>query len=144
MIITVQHVFDAAPILARIMNENRPLPGKGVYRIARMNRKLQTEWTLIAERYNVLVRSYNHKRPLIDGKQVEPTEENLKDPACVMQDAVPEDKMAEFQAKWAELAAEEIEVAVEPIPLDQICIDGHEGHISFAEFTALGTLVADG
>ncbi len=143
MILTVQHVFDAAPIVAAIMNENRPIPSKGKYRIARMNRKLQAEWQIIAERYNALVRSYDHKRPLINGRRVTDEEAAASNPTVEMQDAVPDDKMAEFQAKWKELAAEEIEVAVEPIPLDQLCIDGQEGGISIAEFGTLDTLVAE-
>lgn len=141
MKLTIQHVFDATPVLAAIMRENRPLPSKGKYRIARMHRKMEVEWKTIAERYNAMVKAYEHQRPMIGGLQVEPTEWNLKDPGCVMQDAVPDDKLAEFMAQWKELAAEEIEVAVEPIPIDQLCLEGEVGSISAAEFSTLDTLV---
>ena len=140
MKLTVQHVFDATPILANIMRENRPLPSKGKYRIARIHRKLEAEWNLIAERYNALVKGYDYQRPTINGERV--TDEQAKDAANVeMQQAVPDDKMPEFLAAWKELAAEEIDVAIEPIPLDQLCIDGEEGGISIAEFSVLADLV---
>ena len=140
MKLTVQQVFDITPLLAKIKEENRPLPSKGKYRIARLHRKMEAEWNTIAERYNAMIKTYDHKRPMIDGKVV--TVEEAEGAAnVVMQDAVPDDKMPEFLAKWKDLAAEEIEVAVEPIPLDQLCIDGAEGGISIAEFSVLDTLV---
>ena len=141
MKLTVQQVFDITPLLAKIKEENRPLPSKGKYRIARLHRKMEAEWNTIAERYNAMIKTYDHKRPMINGVVVEATEENLQNPGVVMQDAVPDDKMPEFLAKWKDLAAEEIEVAVEPIPLDQLCIDGAEGGISIAEFSVLDKLV---
>ena len=140
MKLTVQQVFDITPLLAKIKEENRPLPSKGKYRIARLHRKMEAEWNTIAERYNAMIKTYDHKRPMIDGKVV--TVEEAEGAAnVVMQDAVPDDKMPEFLAKWKDLAAEEIEVAVEPIPLDQLCIDGAEGGISIAEFSVLDKLV---
>ena len=154
MKLTVQQVFDATPILANIMRENRPLPSKGKYRIARMHRKMQTEWDTIAERYNAMIKTYDHQRRVheiekSDGKRVveRVSDEEyaaMSDEAkakTVMQDAVPDDKLPEFQAKWKELAAEEIDVAIDPIPLDQLCIDGEEGGISIAEFSVLADLV---
>ena len=144
MKLTVQHVFDATPILANIMRENRPLPSKGKYRIARMHRKLEAEWNLIAERYNALVKAYDYTRLVMpDGTRVPPgtLEASGTPPDAVAQQAVPDDKMPEFLAAWKELAAEEIEVTIEPIPLDQLCIDGEEGGISIAEFSVLADLV---
>ncbi len=84
--------------------------------------------------------AYDYKRPTIEGKRV--TEEEASTSAnVVLEQAVPDDKMPEFLAAWKELAAEEIEVAVEPIPLDQLCVDGQEGGISIAEFSTLDVLV---
>ena len=140
MILTVQQVFDATPILAKIKDENRPLPSKGKYRIARMHRKMEAEWNTIAERYNAMIKVYGHQRPTINGKVV--TAEEAEGAAnVVMQDAVPDEKWQEFLAAWKDIAAEEIEVAVEPIPLDQLCIGGEEGGISIAEFSVLDVLV---
>ena len=141
MKLTIQHIFDATPVLNGIKNDNRPIPAKGKYRISRMLRAIQPEWELIAERYNVMVRAYGHKRPLIDGRRV--TEEEASTHAdVVMQDAVPDDKWEEFVAAWKVVGAEEVEVAVEPIPLDQLCIDGREDGITIAELSVLDTLVA--
>lgn len=141
MKLTIQHIFDATPVLNGIKNDNRPIPAKGKYRISRMLRAIQPEWELIAERYNVMVRAYDNKRPMINGERVEPTAENLANPNCVMQDAVPDDKWQEFVDAWKVVGAEEVEVAVEPIPLDQLCIDGREDGITIAEFSVLDTLV---
>lgn len=154
MILTIQHVFEAAPIVAAIMNENRPISSKGKYRIARMNRKLDVEWKMIAERYNGMISAYNHKRPVreIDGPNGQKILDRIPDAefaalsdeakaATRMQSAVPDDKWQEFQAAWKEVGAEEIEVAVEPIPIDQLSIDGEVGSISAAEFGVLDTLV---
>jgi hypothetical protein len=57
---------------------------------------------------------------------------------------VPADKMPEFTAAWAEIAAQEIEVDVQPIPLSQLDLgDGVDGSIEANEFIVLGDLVSE-
>ena len=124
MRLKVQQVFDATQTLAAIINEKRPLPQKGIYRVARMHRKLFTEFETINNERTAKITAYDHKNDAGDL-------------------AVPDDKMPEFVAWWNEMAGEEIEVDVEPIPIDQLCIPGTEGSITFAEFTILGDLVRD-
>ena len=123
MRLKVQQVFEATQVLAAIINEKRPLPTKGVYRVTRLHAKLFPEFNTVNEQRTAKIVSYDHK--------------NEDD-----QPAVPDDKMPEFVAWWNEIAGEEIEVGIEPIPLDQLCIDGQEASISFAEFAVLGDLVA--
>ena len=141
MKLTLQRVFEATQALAAIINENRPLPSKGKYRVARMHAKLFPEFTTLNDRRTAMIMAYGHKQ-----KITLPGPKTLDDPFGqkgieAEQDAVPDDKLPEFLAAWAELAREEIEVNIEPIPIDQLCIDGHEGVVTFAEFAALGELV---
>lgn len=124
MKLKVQSVFDATQVLATIINEGRPLPQKGRYRVARAYAKLSPEWTVINERRTSMIMAYDYK--------------NADD-----QVAVPDDKMEEFVAAWADFAKDEIEVDVQPIPIDQLSVDGAEGCISFAEFATLGELVVE-
>lgn len=142
MKLRVDHVYKAAPVITQIINENRPLPQKANYRLARMFAKLKPEHELIEARRNAMIAAYDHKALVIKGKVVERTEENLQNPEASMQPAVPTDKMPEFNAAWAEVANEEIEVAVEPIPLDQLDNGGGIGVISAGELFILDDLVS--
>lgn len=142
MKLKVLRVFEAQPVLAAIIAAKRSLPAKGTYRIVRMNTALTPEWQMIAERHNALVLAYNHKR-----KRSVPAPKTKDDPLGqtmveIEEDAVPDDKMLEFEAAWKEISAEEIEVAVEPIPLDHLTFPDGESMLSYAEFAALGELVA--
>jgi len=144
MKLTVQKVFDATQVLAAIINEKRPLPTKGVYRLFRMHAKMFPEFTTINDQRTAKVLSYGHKQFVGPHGAVITAEEaelNKGAAGLTAQDAVPEDKMEEFMAWWADFASAEIEVAVEPIPIEQLCIDGQESSISFAEFAVLGDLV---
>lgn len=126
MNLTVQQVFDATPILANIIRENRPLPQRGSYRLARMHAKLLAEWQPIAARYDALIVGYDHKEPGAD------------------LNSVPSDKMDEFRAKWAEIAGETIDVDVDPIPLACLDLgDAVAGSLTASELATLGDLVAE-
>lgn len=133
MKLTVQHVFNVTQILATIIREKRPLPIKGAYRVARLHAKLAPEFDTIAQKRDAMIMAYGHKaRP--DGAPDDVPEVPT----------VPADKMAEFLANWSALAAEEIEVAVEPIPLSQLDLgDDVAGSITAAELIVLGDLVVD-
>lgn len=124
MRLKVQHVFEATQVLANIINENRPLPTRGVYRVTRMHKALFPEFETANSQRTAKIMAYDSAN-----EAGEP--------------AVPDDKMPEFVAWWAELAGEEIEVNVDPIPIDQLCIAGADSPISFAEFGVLGELVRD-
>lgn len=117
MMLKVQTVFDATQVLATIINENRHMPTKGKYRVARMHAKLFPEFTTANDQRSEKILSYEHR--------------NEAD-----QPSVPDDKMPEFIAWWKEVASEEIEVNVEPIPIDLL------DNISYAEFQTLAELVA--
>lgn len=125
MRLTIQQVYDATQALTAIINRNAPMNQKGKYRVARLHTKLLPEYSPINERRNALIAPYDYKND--DG---------------VM--AVPVDKMTEFVAAWGDLAKEEIEVAIEPIPFEQIDLgDGADGSVTAAELIWLGDLVKE-
>lgn len=126
MKLKVQQVFNASVILQKIISENRLVPQKGAYRLARMQDKLLPEFTTIANQRDALIRAYDHKEP---GAEVL---------------SVPADKMVEFLGAWSKIAEEEIEVDVEAIPLAQLDLGGTVvGAITTAEMAIFGPLVCE-
>lgn len=135
MKLKVQHVFDATLVVAQIIRENRPMPIKGKYRLARLHAKLLPEFTAAAARRDEMITAYDHheETPVVDGP-------GIPSP----QFSVPPDKMPEFTAAWAEIANEEIEVDVEPLPLSCLDMgDNSDGAISASELVTLGELVVE-
>lgn len=141
MKLKIGHVFAAAETVTRIINEARPLPQKGSYRLARLYAKLKPEYDLIVSRRNAMIEAYGHKERVHQvGANGEPVVFDGNGTALMVEApnfSVPMDKMPEFSKAWAEVAAEEIEVAVEPIPLDQL------DNISAAELIVLDDLVRE-
>lgn len=138
MILKLGHVFQAAPLITTIINQNRPLPQKGAYRLARLYAKLKPEYDLIEARRNAMIGAYGHKEMLTatdveTGQDVQTEAENF---------SVPMDKMPEFNAAWAEVANEEIEVDVQPVPLAQID-NGGMAAITAGELILLDDLVCE-
>lgn len=129
MQLTAQQVFDSAMLVARIIRENRPLPLKGAYRLARMHAKLLIEFTPIAEKRDGLITAYDHKAKDLDGVEAQAF-------------SVPPDKAEEFGEAWKEIAEQKIEVEVEPIPLEQLDAGG-VGSITASELITLGELVRE-
>lgn len=143
MRLTGQKIFDATQVLATIINEKRPLPTKGIYRVTRMHGVLFVEFNLLNEQRTAKIVSYGYKQYVFNGRIVLPEESDEADPNIVQQDAVPDDKMPEFIDWWKELASIEVDVNIEAIPLDQLSLaDDVAGSISYAEFAVLGDLVA--
>lgn len=134
MKLKVQQVMDAVLTLSKIIRDARPMPQKGKYRLARMHAKLLPEFTTINDKRDELIKAYDHHpMEMVDG--VECASQNF---------AVPADKMAEFGANWKEIADEEIEIDVEPMPLAQLDLgDAADGSIEASELIVLGELVKD-
>lgn len=125
MKLTVQQVFDTTQVIGKLIDANRPMPQKGKYRLARLHAKLVPEWTTINDRRSSMIMAYGHMND--DG-----------------QPAVPEEKMTEFVEAWKEFAQDEIEVDVQPIPLECLDLgDSTDGAVSALELLALGELVAE-
>lgn len=125
MKLKVAQVFDACLVLSAIIRENRPVPQKGAYRLARMHAKLLPEFTTITNQRDALITAYQHK------------EEGA------VNFSVPNDKMLEFREAWNKIAEEDIEVDVEPIPLAQLDLGADKpSAVSASELITLGPLVA--
>lgn len=123
MKLTVQQVFDAYQVLQAIVNGHRPLPQKGAYRVSRMKAKLDAEFTSISQRRDALL-----------------------DQHAIAVEGAPGNYTVtpEFTAAWKDFASDEIEVAVEPIPLALIDLgDSVPGAITVGELSVLGDLVAE-
>jgi hypothetical protein len=143
MKLKVLHIFEAAPIIAQIVREKRPLPQKGAYRIARMHIKLAAEYALAAERHDALIISYDHFA-MVPPPKTKDDPLGQGEPVKSTQNSVPDDKIAEFQAKWKEISDLEVDVDVEPIPLSQLDRGGEcVALISAMELITLGDLVFD-
>lgn len=141
--LTGQQIFDATQTLAMIINDRRPMPGKGTYRVTKMHKALFAEFTTLNDARTAKIQTYGFKQPTLNGVLVEETPENISNPELVLQDAVPAVMMPEFLDWWKDIASVEADVNVEPIPIEQLCTADGESSITFAEFTALGDLVSD-
>jgi len=130
MKLTAFQVFVAHQIVRTFIEEKRPLPLKGAYRLSRLFTKLQPEFETIAKKRDELITAYDYRTKINGGD-----EEQL---------SVPPDKLIEFNANWRQIADEEIEVAVEPVPLTQLDLGkGEAGSLTAAELMGLGDLVTD-
>ncbi len=135
MKLTAQQVFIATPVIRAIIEQNRPMPQKGKYRLARMSAKLEPEFKPINDRREAMIIAYDY-HPMVK------TADGAMEPAPHF--GVPEDKLAEFLPAWKEIGDEEIEVDVEPVPLAYLDFgDNANGSISAAELVALGDLVRE-
>lgn len=150
MTLKVQHLMDATLVISQIIREQRPLPQKGNYRLARMHDKLNREFLIINAKRDEIIKSYE-THALVPNPAYQPDESGsvasdvpqfIEDPNNYM---VPADKLEEFQKRWEEIGSEEIEVDVQPIPLEQLCFadPNAEASISGHEFIVLGCLVAE-
>ncbi len=138
MKLTLQHVMDATLTLSQVIREQRPMTQKGKYRLARMHAKLLPEFNTINETRDGMIKAYDTHAT---NKSVDPATGiviEIETPEW----KVPDDKLAEFNEAWKKIAAEEIEVDVEPIPLAYLDLGG-DGSIQANEFIALGDLVKE-
>lgn len=123
MKLKVSHVFDALQTLDAV--KNRPMPVKAAFRLSLMRAKIAPVFDVIAERRNALIRAYDYQ--------------DEQGTVCV-----PPESLAEFNAAWAEIAAEEVDIDVEPISVAAFETNEREnGALTVADFAALGDLVVE-
>lgn len=123
MRMTAGRVFDAFHTLEAV--KNRPMPIKAAFRLSLMRAKLAPTFDAIADRRNALILAYDYR--------------NSQGNVCV-----PPWCMEEFNAAWAEIASEEIEVEAEPISVAAFETNEREnGALTVADFAALGELVVE-
>lgn len=137
MKLTVQQMIDATLTVSQIIREARPMPLRGKYLLGRLHTKLVPEFNAANAQRDALIRAYDvrqtQKVTLATGDEVEvETEEYM----------VPPDKMTEFLASWAEIASEQIEIDVQPVPVSALDLGGN-GSIEAHELIVLGDLITD-
>lgn len=126
MKIKAQLLFDATLLVSQIIRENRPMPQKGSYRLARLHARLLPEFQTLSTQRDAMVAAYGWTNA--EGAV-----------------AVPAEKQDEFVAQWTEIGGQEIEVEVEALPLSQFDLGPSvPGVLSAAEIVALGDLITDG
>jgi hypothetical protein len=158
MKLKVQHLMDATLVISQIIREDRKLPQKGKYRLARMHPKLNKEFLIINAQRDEMIKAYNFHATIPNPAAANMTDETRAEIAASgnvhqlvpkmiesPEFSVPADKIAEFMATWQEIADQEIEVDIEPLPLDQLCFPGDlaDGSIAAHEFIVLGSLVVE-
>lgn len=147
MKLSIQHVMDATLVISQIIREDRKLPQKGKYRLARMHPKLNKEFATVNAQRDEMIIAYGFHPKVPNPAFNQPAEEGVDVPEFIESPeyAVPADKLEEFQAKWSEFADQEIEINIEPIPLEQLCFpgDAEDGSITAHEFIILGDLVKE-
>jgi hypothetical protein len=150
MKLKLQHLMDATLIISQIIREERPMPQKGKYRLARMHPKLDKEFQTINTQRNDMIKAYNFHpmipNPAFNQPRAEDplAEANTDVPEMIehVEFSVPVDKLDEFNKHWTEFAEQEIELDIEPIPLEQLCLpDDKNGSIEANELIVLGDLV---
>lgn len=154
MKLKIQHLMDATLVISQIIREERPMPQKGKYRFARMHDKLNREFLIINARRDEMIKAYDH-HPMVPNPAYNPevSAEDAANNVVTLEPkmipskewSVPLDKLEEFTKAWMEIGEEEIEVDVQPIPLEQLCFadPNANGSINGHEFIVLGELVAE-
>ena len=132
MKLTAQHVYDVTLLITQIINERRPMPTKGAYRIARLHAKLLPEFNTINAQRESMIKAYDTHHKILVGEDL------VDGPEFV----VPPDKLDEFTVAWKEIGETEIDINVEPIPVADLDIAG-ASNITAGEFITLGDLVKE-
>lgn len=123
MRMTAGRVFDAFHTLEAV--KNRPMPIKAAFRLNLMRTKIMPTFDVIVDRRNALIRPYDYR--------------DEHGTVCV-----PPASMDEFNAAWGEIAAEEIDIDVEPISVAAFETNEREnGALTVADFAALGELIVE-
>lgn len=155
MKLKVQHVMDAMIVVSQILRDQnglprddgkvvpRPMSQKGRYRLTRLHTKLSGEFKIINDKRDEMIKAYDY-HPFVKVKDAEGKDTAVDSDVVSENFAVPMDKMPEFTAAWKELADEEIDLDVEPIPFEQLDLGNSvDGCLTPQEFFTLGSLVKD-
>ena len=123
MKLKVSALFSAYLVLTAIINEKRELPSIGQYRVARMHDKLESEFNVASASRDELITKFGTEK---DGAfSIYPPDAGWK----------------EFAEAWDKVAAEEIEIEVQPIPLSSL--GNSSNGVTAYEFKVLGDLVSE-
>lgn len=140
MKIKVSALLAAYPTIVAIINEKRPLPQKGNYRIGRMYDHLTPEFKRADSERSELVKKFGEEIKEAPKTKEDPLGQGEPQPTGRWQVRQDSPRWPEFEAAVNEFLAQEIEVVGEPIPLASL---GDAGSIEAHEFLALGALVRE-
>lgn len=142
MKMTIEQLMTRMAIVTTLINENRPMPLKGRYRLTRLHAKMLPEYNVVDAQRSEMIRAFDYHEPTMgkdeSGEMVEVGHAEAF--------SVPPDKMkGEWAKQWAEFASEEIEIeGIQPIPLSQIDLgENVNASISATEIWQLGDLIAE-
>jgi len=104
MLLTIQHIMNAAKIVADVLHgtDGKPPRDLSPHVAYRFHRLLAQLWAVagpIDARRNDAIKAFNHPSPDVIGEW-----------------SVPEASLEEFTAAWQETAAASVEIEVDPIP----------------------------
>jgi hypothetical protein len=94
MQLTVQQVYDATLVIAKIIREGRPMPQKGKFQLARMHAKLLPEFNIANAQREDMIKAYDTRVKVLVATAEHPEGEETEGAEYM----VPPDKMAEFNA----------------------------------------------
>jgi len=140
MKLTAQNVFGATVVLASIIRDQRSMPQRGKYLIARLHAKLLPEYNVLEARRNAIIQDIGEV--MMDAVTNPDTGEvTLTQIPGKFQ--VSEARMPEFTKAWTAIGEEEIEVDVQPLPLSALSSPDGDGAIEAHELQVLGVLVTE-
>jgi len=165
MQIKAKTIFEALPVITAIIEQARPMPQGGKFRLARMHRVLLPEYTTINETRNTLIKAYNHHPMVPRGSEMTPADmqalkaslqpvegktdgeqlsELLNEMVPSKEFSVPDDKMPEWQAEMDKIFAEEITIQIQPIPISMLSpSNAPNGSIEASEIAVMDGLVTE-
>lgn len=139
MKLTVQQIIDVTLVVSQIIREQRPMPQRGKFRLARMHMKLLPEFNTINGQRDAMITAYGvHQTksttdPETGAVVTEETPEWI----------VPPEHMDEFTAAWSKISSEEIDIDLQPLVLADIDNGDANGSIETSELITLGELIAE-
>lgn len=134
MKLKIQHIMDATLLISQIIREQRPMPLRGKFQLARLHAKLVPEFNVIDQQRDALITTYNTKQEKVNAETGETTElDNW---------VVPPEQMSDFAAKWKEIADQELDIDVAPLALADLDLgSGTNGSVEAHELIILGDFI---
>lgn len=157
MKIKASTIFTALQVITEIIDQRRPMPQAGKYRLARMHAKLLPEWKVLNDQRTDLIKAYNtHVRipkpievgeviPLLDGETSdEATKRRMAETIEGPEYEVPAEHLPKFESDWAEIMAQEIDIEINAIPIGMLSpANAPNGSVEAGEIVLMGELIVD-
>lgn len=147
MRLKAEHVYEAMLVISQIIRDQRPMPLRGKFLLARMHSQLLSDFNVIAMQHDDTVRVCGVRRkipdPTFNGFKIDPMSQSvpmIDGPDFII---LPECRAA-WEVLWRPIADELIDVNVQPIPIGALSLgDGVDGTIQANELSILGELITE-